>query len=156
MLAELKAVEAQREAAVRAGDAAAAQAAGARIDELLPLLHPLVDTPEINMVRSSLQAGQLAFATLIKALSLDEATADHLIALAQARHAACGTDSVTGSPVVAPPVPAGPAPVAMNPGLNMQTGATGSGASVGPAAVLLAAGTALPVAALLRARRRRA
>ncbi|MEX5271287.1 hypothetical protein [Kocuria sabuli] len=168
VLAELNAVEAQREAAVRAGDAEAAQAAGARIDELLPLLYPLLDTPEINMVRASLQAGQLAFATLVKALSLGEATAENLIALAQARHATCGTDSLPGSPVAAPsvpaepavpgtpavpaapPVPAEPAPVAVNPGLNLQTAAAEPGPPTGPAAGLLAAGTALSVWALRR------
>lgn len=159
VLAELKAVEAQREAAVRAGDAEAAQAAGARIDELLPLLYPLLETPEINMVRASLQAGQLAFATLIKALSLGEATAENLIALAEARHAACGTGSLPGSPAeppsvpAAPAVPAEPAPVSVNPGLNLQTAATEPGPPAGLAAVLLAAGAALPVRALCRRRR---
>ncbi|MEX5303157.1 hypothetical protein [Kocuria sabuli] len=176
VLAELNAVEAQREAAVRAGDAEAAQAAGARIDELLPLLYPLLDTPEINMVRASLQAGQLAFATLIKALSLGEATAENLIALAlaQARHGACGTDSLPGSPgtppsvpaepavpeapvvPAAPAAPADPAPVAVNPGLNLQTAAAEPGPPAGLAAGLLAAGTALPVRALRRHRRLRA
>ncbi|GEO96640.1 hypothetical protein [Kocuria turfanensis] len=152
VLAELEAVEAQREAAARAGDAQAAREAGLRIDELLAVLYPLLDTPEIHAARHSLEAGQVAFATLVKALALDEATAERLVALAQERRAACGADPVTGGPVVAPPAPADPgdpalpgapttpagpvgpatpappaagpeSPGAMNPGLNMQTAA---------------------------------
>lgn len=115
----------------------------AQADELMAALAVALGTPEVVAAQHALDAAYHELETLRASLGLDEASASRLLGLAGQARAACG-DLTVGSPVTAP---VSPAPVAVNPGLNVDT-AVPSAAGRAPGPGLLAGSTGLVVAAL--------
>lgn len=103
VLAELETVEAARVAALKSGDQAALDAAHARIDELMPVLHDLLDTPEIRAAGAARDDAAVAFLGLQKSLGLDQAAMATL--LSQMRDFAVACEGVDGAAPVAAPAP---------------------------------------------------
>ncbi|MEX5298441.1 hypothetical protein RCG67_06640 [Kocuria sp. CPCC 205292] len=113
---------------------AAARAALAPIEaqaaELMDALGAALSAPEVVASQSALDAAYQELETLRSGLGLDEASAHQLVGLADQVRDLCGDLAAgppvvdAGEPVAAPePVPTPPAsdPVAVNPGLNMDT-----------------------------------
>lgn len=179
-LQELEAAAAALAAAQQSGDPQAVAAAQARVAELDAQLAAALGTLDPAVVEQAVADAAVGFEALLGQLALDEATAGRLLVLLEQAAVACQAPAVPApvapAPVVAPvaPAPAAPAPVeaapvaplvqtpaesapaAVNPGLNMQAGATapeqrpGAGVLVG----LLAAGAVVSTAVALRLRRR--
>ncbi|MEX5234971.1 hypothetical protein [Kocuria arenosa] len=113
---------------------AAAQAALAPIEaqaaEIMDALGVALSAPEVVAAQQALDAAYYDLETLRSSLGLDEASANQLVGLADQVRDVCGELTAgppavdPGAPVVAPePVatPPASAPVAVNPGLNMDT-----------------------------------
>lgn len=147
VLAELESVEAARVAALQAGDQAALDAAHARIDELLPVLHRRLDTPEIRAAGAARDAASVAFLKLQKDLGLDQAAVAGL--LSGLRDFAVACDGVDGAVPAVAPAPVGAvhgAPACLEASGRLHTALAAAGISAPAATALEEAAAAFAVA----------
>lgn len=158
--AALAEAEAAQESAT-AAEAAAQQA----VDNLTAAYEAAIDTQEIREAWDAFDAAVAEFEAMLGTVSLDETSGANLMGLFESFLAACNPDAIGVDPAASPevttpigvaPAPAGPASVAKNKGLNVQTAAevdpvTHPGLAL--LAGLLAAGIAVPSAVAMRMRR---